>query len=121
MSSKILIIEDEEILREMYAEKFSQSSFEVTAVEDTRTGLEKARDEKPDIILLDMLLPKEGGLVFLRKQKEDPKIKDLKVVAFSNYDGKGIREKTTKLGVKDYLIKTDFTPSEIAEKMKQYL
>lgn len=121
MDKKILIVEDEKMLREMYEEKFSQAGYKVSSAETTKEGVKKAKEEKPDLILLDILLPKEGGLVFLRRQKEDPEIKDITVVAFSNYDGKGTKEQALQLGVEDYLIKTDYTPSQIAEKIKEYL
>jgi two-component system alkaline phosphatase synthesis response regulator PhoP len=118
---KILIVEDEKILRDMYAEKFSHAGFEVICAADSQEGLKKARDEKPDLILLDILLPKENGIFFLTKLRSDPQVAKSEVVAFSNYDDPRTKEEARKLGVKDYLIKTNYTPKEIVEKIKEYL
>lgn len=121
MAKKILIIEDEKILRDMYAQKLSRAGFEVLSVAGAEEGLEAAKKEKPDLILLDILLPKENGIFFLKKLRRDPKICQSEVVAFSNFDDSDTREEAKKLQVKDYLIKTDYTPREIVEKIKEYL
>jgi len=118
---KILIIEDEKILREMYAQKFSQAGFEVVLATGAEDGLELAKKEKPDLILLDILLPKENGIFFLKKLRRDPWISQSEVVAFSNFDDPETREEAEGLGIRSYLIKTDFTPKEIVEKIKEYL
>jgi len=120
MKKKILIVEDEEILREMYKEKLSED-FEVVLAESASKGLEAAKKEKPDLILLDVLMPQENGVSFLEKLRKGPETKDLKVVAFSNYDDPRTREEIEKFNIEDYLIKTNFTPTEIAKKIKEYL
>ncbi len=114
---KILIIEDEPVLREMYGEKFQQAGLEVIAAESAEEGIKKAREIMPDIILLDILLPKDNGIDCLRKIKEDPQIKGLKVLAFSNFDEPRTKTLAKQLGALDYLIKTDYTPQSIVEKV----
>lgn len=121
MPKKILIVEDEKILRDMYAQKFSRAGLKVLSAVDAKEGLEITKKEKPDLILLDILLPKENGIFFLKKLREDPEIAQSEVVAFSNFDDPEAREEAEKLGVKSYLIKTDYTPREIVEKVKEYL
>lgn len=121
MAKKILIIEDEKILRDMYVQKLSRAGFDVLSVAGAEEGLETAKKEKPDLILLDILLPKESGIFFLKKLREDPDITQSEVVAFSNFDDPDAREEAERLQVKDYLIKTDYTPKEIVEKIKEYL
>ena len=118
---KILIIEDEKILAEMYRDKFSQAGFEVISAFEARKGLALAKKEKPDLIVLDILLPRENGITFLTKMRKDPEISSIPVVAFSNYDDPETKKQAFKLGVKDYLIKTSYTPQEIVEKIKEYL
>lgn len=118
---KILLIEDEKMLKEMYTLKFSQEGFEVISVISAEEGLELAKKEKPDLIILDILLPRKNGVWFLKKKNEDPEISQIPIVALSNYDHPETRKEAIELGIKDYLIKTDYTPKEIVEKIKEYL
>lgn len=118
---KILIIEDEKILVEMYCDKFSQEGFKVSLAFNSEEGIELAKKERPDLILLDILLPKENGITFLNWLRKDPEIALTPVVAFSNYDDPETKREALSLGVKEYLIKTDFTPREIVKKIKSYL
>ena len=82
---------------------------------------QKYKTEKPDFILLDILLPDKNGIYFLQKRLDDPQIKSIPVVAFSNFDDAATREETFRLGANDYLIKTNYTPREIIEKVKKYI
>jgi two-component system alkaline phosphatase synthesis response regulator PhoP len=118
---KILIVEDEKILAEMYRDKFTQAGFKVILAYSAEEGLITAQKEMPDLILLDILLPRENGIFFLKNLKKDPKTASIPVVAFSNYDDPKTKKDAHNLGVKDYLIKTNYTPKEIVEKIKSYL
>ena len=118
---KILLIEDEKILAEMYREKFSQAGFEVFLALEAKEGIKLAKKERPDLIVLDILLPRENGIVFLNWLRKDQEIASIPVVAFSNYDDPATKREAAKLGVKEYLIKTSYTPQEIVEKIKNYL
>jgi DNA-binding response OmpR family regulator len=118
---KILLIEDEKMVAEMYKEKFEREGFEVVLALTSEEGLELAKKEKPDLILLDILLPKKDGTFFLAEIKKDPKIAKIPVVALSNYEHPETKKLALELGVKEYLIKTNFTPKEIVEKIKHYL
>ncbi|MDO8436037.1 MAG: response regulator [bacterium] len=118
---KILIVEDEKILGEMYRDKFVQEGFGITLAPSAEDALEILKTEKPDLILLDILLPKTNGISFLGKIKKDPNLSSIPVVAFSNYDSPETKKEAFALGVKDYLIKTDYTPQEIIKKIKSYL
>jgi DNA-binding response OmpR family regulator len=117
---KILIIEDEIVLAEMYKEKLEKEGFEVFLASEIEEGIEIAKKERPDLILLDILLPRENGVSFLEKIKKE-EIKDIPIVAFSNYDDPGTKKRAFELGVKEYLIKANYTPGEIVEKIKNYL
>lgn len=118
---KILLVEDEKILAEMYSDKFSQAGFEMILAFTAEEGLKVAKKEKPDLIILDILLPRGNGIFFLKEQKKSPEISQIPVIAFSNFDDPETRKKAIELGVLDYLIKTDYTPQGIVEKIKKYL
>lgn len=119
---KIFIIEDEPLLREMYCQVFAEHGFEVVSAESAEEGLLMLEQEVPDLILLDILLPNASGLEMLEQLRRIPtNIAKTKVVAFSNYDNRIAREKAKALGVLDYLIKTEFTPQEIVERIMSYL
>ena len=118
---KILIVEDEKILAEMYKDKFTEAGFEVFLTLEAKEGLKLAKKERPDLIILDILLPRENGITFLTWLRKDEEISSIPVVAFSNYDDPETKREAAKLGVKEYLIKTNYTPQEIVEKVKNYL
>jgi len=118
---KILIVEDEAILAEMYQDKFTQSGYEVSLAFNSEEGLTLAKKERPDLILLDILLPKENGIQFLKRLKEIPEVNQIPVVALSNYEQIATQKEAFQLGVKAYLIKTQFTPKELLEEIKKYL
>lgn len=121
MPKKILIIEDEKLLGEIYKDKLSGVGFEVIWAFEAKNALKLVKKEKPDLILLDILLSRENGIFFLEQLRKDPKIASILVVAFSNYDDPETKKQAFKLGVKDYLIKTNYTPNQIVKKIKIYL
>lgn len=121
MKNKILIIEDEKILAEMYKEKFEAEGFDVFLAFDSQEGFEVAKKEKPELILLDILLPSENGICLLQKIKKDNNVSKIPVIAFSNYDDQKTKNEAMELGAIDYIIKANHTPQEIIEKIKNYL
>lgn len=119
---KILLIEDEKMLAEMYKDRFATAGVEVTIALTAKEALAILKQMRPDLILLDILLPKENGLSLLQKIRKTRKDLDqVPVIAFSNYDEPRAKKEASALGVKAYLIKTQFTPKEIVEKIKSYL
>lgn len=119
--TRILFIEDEKEMAEMYRDKFQEEGFEVVLALDLAEGLQKARKEGPDLIVLDILLPDDSGLTFLKKRAKDPHLLTISVIALSNYDEPKTRQEALSLGAKDYLIKTSFTPKDLVETIKKYL
>ena len=119
--TKILIIEDDKILAEMYQDKFLQAGYEVNLAFSSEEGIKLAQKEKLDLILLDILLPRENGIQFLKRFKKLPEIPQIPVVAFSNYDEPKTKKEAFNLGVKAYLIKTQFTPQELLKEIEKYL
>ena len=120
-AKKILIIEDEKILIDMYCDKFVRAGFKVIYATEIREGLKLLEKQDPDLILLDILLPKENGIIFLKKLKERKKKISVPIIAFSNYDNPKIKMEAKKLGVSDYLIKTNYTPGQVVKRIKKYI
>ena len=118
---KILIIEDEETLLAMYRARFEKSGYEVFAVSNGRPGIEIAQREKPDLILLDILMPNQDGYEVIQILKKDPKTKKIPVLVFSNLAQPEEIEKGLKLGADDYVIKTDLTPTELLNKVERMI
>jgi len=121
MASKILIIEDDKFLRGLIAQKLKAEGYEVIEAAEGREGLEKVKKEKPNLILLDLVLPGIDGFEVLKKIKGDPSTSFLPVIILSNLGQKESVEKGLKMGAVDYLIKAHFTPTEIIEKVKNNL
>lgn len=118
---KILIIEDDTFLSEMYANKLSQSNFEVEVALDGQQGLEKIKEAKPDLILLDIVLPKIDGFEILRQVKADPKLKKIPIVLLTNLGQQSDLEKGLSLGADEYIIKAHFSPTAVVTKIKKIL
>ena len=121
MQRKILIIEDEHILASMYADRFRQEKWKVTAATTNNEGLDVTRKEKPDIVLLDILLFNGHGLEYLTVKKGDKAIAKIPVIVFSNLDDPKTKEESLELGALEYLLKTDYTPRELINKVNSYL
>lgn len=120
-NTKVLIIEDEEVLLEVLQGKFKKEGYLVEAARDGAEGLIKVRSFRPDIILLDMIMPKLDGFQFLEKMQQDEAVKNIPVVIISNSGQPVEIERALKLGVKDYIIKTEFDPQEVLDKMNKIL
>lgn len=118
---KILLVEDEIGMVEMYKDKFNEAGYSVVSALTVEEGLAMAKKEKPDLIILDILLPTENGITFLEKMRKDPAIAKIPVVALSNYDEPKTKKQAFDLQAKDYLIKTQFTPKKLVEEIKKYL
>ena len=119
--SKILIIEDDPFLREMYVAKFTKSNFGVETAIDGKEGMQKTKDNKPDLILLDIVLPKMDGFEFLEKIKGDPQLKKIPVILLTNLGQRNEVEKGLSLGADEYIIKAHFTPTAVVAKVKEVL
>ena len=121
MAKTILIIEDDKFLRELIVRKLTEEGFGVSEAVDGEEGIKKIKEEKPDLILLDLILPGIDGFEVLSKKKEDPALASIPVIILSNLGQKDDVEKGLKMGAVDYLIKAHFTPGEIIEKIKVVL
>ncbi len=122
MPKTILIVEDDTILRDLISQKLKkENNYEIVEAIDGEEGLKKAKEKKPDIILLDLILPGMDGFGVLEQIKNGPETAKIPVVILSNLGQKEEIEKGMKLGATDFLIKAHFTLSEIAKKVKALL
>jgi DNA-binding response OmpR family regulator len=117
----ILLVEDDVFLSNIYQKKFELEGFKISTADNGEKGLADAKRKKPDIILLDVLLPKLDGFAVLEKLKEDPATKDIPVILLTNLGQKDDVEKGLESGAADYLIKAHFKPSEVVDKVKKIL
>ena len=115
MEKKILLIEDEKYLFEMYKMKLEQGKYKVLVAIDGEEGMNIAKKEKPDLILLDLVLPRMNGYEFLRKIRKDPKLKKTKIYILSNLGQDEEIEQGFKEGADGYMIKTNLTPKQLLE------
>ena len=118
---RILIIEDDKFLRELIAQKLVKEEYETIEAIDGEEGIKKVKKEKPDLILLDLILPGIDGFEVLSQMKKDPNLAKIPVIILSNLGQKEDIERGINLGADDYLIKAHFTPNEIIEKIKSTL
>ena len=114
---KILLIEDEEILIDLLERKLIQEGYEVSVARDGEEGLRLIREVWPDLILLDIILPKIGGFKVLEEINKNPSFKKIPVIIISDSGQPSELTRAIRLGVKDWLIKTQFEPQELVEKV----
>lgn len=115
---KILIVEDDQTLRDMYSAKFVSEDFEVIQAENGVDGLAMAKSKKPAAILLDVMMPKLDGFATLKELKADKSLKKIPVVMLTNLGQEEDIKKGKELGAADYFVKANQTPAEIVAKVK---
>ena len=118
---KILIIEDEEILLGLLQKRLIKEGYEVFVALDGEEGLRMMGEIKPNLILLDIVMPKIDGFGVLEIMRADKKLKKLPVIIISNSGQPVELDRVKKLGVKDWLIKTEFDPQEIIKKVRKQI
>ena len=118
---KILLVEDEEIMIDLLQRKLTKEGYEVSVARDGEEGLKLMREVKPALILLDIVMPKMGGFEVMEEMAKEPGLKKIPVIVISNSGQPVELDKAQKLGAKDWLIKTEFDPQEVIEKVKKQL
>jgi CheY-like chemotaxis protein len=123
MAKKILLVEDEDIMVDLLQRKLSKEGYEVFVARDGEEGLKRMRemDPKPDLILLDIIMPKMGGFEVMEEMAKDESLKNIPVIVISNSGQPVELDRAKKLGAKDWLIKTEFDPKEVLEKVKKQI
>ncbi|MBD3244957.1 MAG: response regulator [Candidatus Moranbacteria bacterium] len=117
----ILLIEDDAYQVSMYATNLKNNGFSVLHAKNQQEALQMAKKQKPDLILLDLLLGEDNGVKILKKLKKDPQTKNLKVVILSNYKEHSLITECLQQGAIDYLVKDELEINGFCEKIKSYL
>jgi len=117
----ILLVEDEEMLANMYETKFIKEGYKVVKALDGETGVKLAGECQPDLILLDIIMPKMDGFTVLKKIKEMDNVKNAPVILLTNLGQDEDIKKGQQLGAAGYLIKANLTPQEVVNKIKEFL
>ncbi len=120
-NKKILIVEDDEFLRSLTVKRLESDGYAVSVAVDGESAVAAVSDEKPDLILLDLLLPGLNGFQVLEKIKGVDELKNIPVIVFSNLGQKEDIEKAKELGADDFLIKANFTLDDVIEKVHSYI
>ncbi len=121
MAKKILFIEDEQALQKTLGEILRKEGYEVINALNGEIGLRLVKTEKPDLILLDLILPAVDGFEILKQVKNNPQTKKIPVVVLTNLDKMEDVEKALQAGATNYLLKTDYGLNELIEKIKKII
>jgi DNA-binding response OmpR family regulator len=121
-TKKLLIIEDEQAILYSLTQKFRLiNGIQTISAPDGEEGLRMALKEQPDLILLDIILPKMDGVEMLKKLRQEEKGKNIKVIVLSNLSNEEKEKEAAKLGVKDYIIKADWKMEDVVKVVKKNL
>jgi DNA-binding response OmpR family regulator len=118
---KLLIVEDDQFLRDLAVQKFTKEHLQVSFAVDGAEGAAKAAAEHPDIILLDILLPGMDGFEVLKGIRANPELKNTLVIMLSNFGQREDMEKAKELGADSFLVKANFTLDEVVDEVKKLL
>ena len=118
---KILFIEDEPTLQKTVGQVLEQEGYEIKSALDGEIGLELTKREKPDLILLDLILPKLDGFKVLEKLKKDETTKNIPVIVLTNLESESDVERALELGATAYLVKANYELEEVIKKVKDIL
>lgn len=118
---RILFIEDEAALQKTFSDILKSEGFEVISALNGESGLSLMKREKPDLVLLDLILPKIHGLDVLKKMKQDESIKNIPVIVLTNVESIEEIDKALELGATTYLVKSDYSLEEVIAKIKKAL
>ncbi len=119
--TKILIIEDDAFIMDMYCTKFEMTGYKVLKADDGIKGIKIINESKPDIVVLDIIMPRMDGFEVLKMVKKDPKLQDIPVILLTNLGQKENIEEGIELKADDYIIKAHFTPDEVVNRVEKVL
>jgi len=119
--AKILIIEDDSLIAKVFSTRLERDGHGVFTAEDGNSGLLLAKKEIPDVILLDLMMPKVSGLEVLGQLKKDPRTQKIPVLVYSNLGREEEISKAKTLGAAEFITKADSTPQQVVEKIESYL
>lgn len=117
MPKKILLVEDEQIIIDLLQRKLTEEGYDVSVAKDGEEGVKMMQGDKPDLVLLDIVMPKMGGLEVMEEMQKNPDLKRIPVIVVSNSGQPVELDRAKRLGAKDWLIKTEFDPQEVIDKV----
>lgn len=120
-TATILLVEDEEMLRRMYEEKFTSAGYKIITAEDGLLALEKLKTVEADLILLDVLMPNMDGFQVLKRLRNKEKYAKVPIIMLTNNGEAEIIRMCKMMGATDYFVKANNTPTEVVEKIKEYI
>lgn len=120
-AKNVLLIEDESVLLDLLSGKFKESGFSVTTAQSAETGIKLALQKRPDLILLDLILPKMDGLTMLKKLRKDEWGKGVPVIILSNLNDQRKVSEAMKIGVYDFLVKSNVKLSDVVKEVREVL
>jgi len=118
---KILMVEDDIFLRKIYRDKLNRAGFDFIEATNGEEGINKVISERPDLVLLDLILPRKNGFDVLIEMRGNKNMKKIPVIILSNLGQESDIRKGLVLGAQDYLVKTDVSLSEVVDKVKEVL
>lgn len=118
---KILVVEDDSVLRDVLVEKLTKTGYEAAGAEDGEVAMETMKKMTPDLVLLDILMPKKDGMQVMEEMSNDAVLKTVPIIVVSNSGQPVEIERAKKLGARDFLIKAVFEPNEVLEKVNAIL
>ncbi len=121
MSKVVLLVEDNDFIRNMYQLKLAKADLMVVEAVDGKMALDKLEQQKPDIVLLDLMMPNVGGIDVLKALKKKNITPGLPVIVLTNVMDPQTVSEAKELGARDYIVKTDLTPSQVVEKLEPFL
>jgi len=119
--AKILLVEDDQLIVRLYTKKLTKDGFDVVVANDGNEGMVKVRNEAPDLILLDLMMPKASGFDMLQELQAAPQLKNVPVVVLTNVSAEADEAKARALGATDYLVKANNPPDVVLERVKELL
>ncbi len=121
ITKKILIVEDEELLADLLRRKLIKENYQVSIARNGEEGLRMMREIMPDLILMDIVMPKVNGFEVLEEMAKEPHLKKIPVIVISNSGQEAELDKARTLGAKDCLVKTEFSPREVINKVVEQI
>ena len=118
---KILLIEDEELIISLLQRKLEKEGYKVSVARNGVEGMEKMREDKPDLILLDIVMPRMGGFEVMGEMRKEKELRIIPIIIISNSGQPVELDRAKKMGVRDWLIKTEFDPKEVLSKVKKQI
>lgn len=121
MAKSLLIIEDDPYVRRFYEKLFAEKNYKAEMAKSGAEGLEKVKTLKPDLILLDIMMPEKNGLEVLKDLKNDPLTKDIAVIMLTNIENEDAIKESTELGAAGFLVKSAIEPEQLQKVVESYM